>query len=85
MIIFHSNSSDNLDQVLFFEDYSYYIDALIGLYEATFNEQWLIKANDFVQFSNEVFLESNGYFKFSTTKENLYTNTLVNLDDGVTP
>ena len=84
-IIFHSNSSDNLDQVLFFEDYSYYIDALIGLYEATFNEQWLIKANDFVQFSNEVFLESNGYFKFSTTKENLYTNTLVNLDDGVTP
>jgi uncharacterized protein len=84
-IIFHSNSFNNLDQVLFFEDYSYYIDALIGLYEVTFNEKWLIKANDFTKFSNEVFLESNGYFKFSTSKENLYTNTLINLDDGVTP
>ena len=84
-IIFHSNSSKKLDQVLFFEDYSYYIDALIGLYEVTFNEKWLIKANDFTQFSNETFLESNGYFKFSTTKETLYTNTLINLEDGVTP
>jgi len=84
-IIFHSNSSKKLDQVLFFEDYSYYIDALIGLYEVTFNEKWLVKANDFVQFSNETFLESNGYFKFSTTKETLYTNTLINLEDGVTP
>ena len=84
-IIFHSNSSKKLDQVLFFEDYSYYIDALIGLYEVTFNEKWLVKANDFTQFSNETFLESNGYFKFSTTKETLYTNTLINLEDGVTP
>ena len=84
-IIFHSNSSKKLNQVLFFEDYSYYIDALIGLYEVTFNEKWLVKANDFTQFSNETFLESNGYFKFSTTKETLYTNTLINLEDGVTP
>ena len=84
-IIFHSNSSKKLDQVLFFEDYSYYIDALIGLYEVTFNEKWLVKADDFTQFSNETFLESNGYFKFSTTKETLYTNTLINLEDGVTP
>ena len=84
-IVFHSNSSKKLDQVLFFEDYSYYIDALIGLYEVTFNEKWLVKANDFTQFSNETFLESNGYFKFSTTKETLYTNTLINLEDGVTP
>jgi len=84
-IVFHSNSSKKLDQVLFFEDYSYYIDALIGLYEVTFNEKWLVKANDFTQFSNETFLENNGYFKFSTTKETLYTNTLINLEDGVTP
>ena len=84
-IIFHSNSSKKLNQVLFFEDYSYYIDALIGLYEVTFNEKWLVKADDFTQFSNETFLESNGYFKFSTTKETLYTNTLINLEDGVTP
>ena len=84
-IIFHSNSSKKLDQVLFFEDYSYYIDALIGLYEVTFNEKWLVKADDLTQFCNETFLESNGYFKFSTTKEILYTNTLINLEDGVTP
>ncbi len=84
-IIFHSNSSKKLDQVLFFEDYSYYIDALIGLYEVTFNEKWLVKADDLTQFCNETFLESNGYFKFSTTKETLYTNTLINLEDGVTP
>ena len=83
--IFHTNSFNKVNQVLFFEDYSYYIDALIGLYEVTFDEKWLTKANDFTQFSNVKFKENNGYYKFSTTKENLYTNTLINLEDGVTP
>ncbi|MEO2143095.1 MAG: thioredoxin domain-containing protein, partial [Flavobacteriaceae bacterium] len=45
--IFHTNSFNKVNQVLFFEDYSYYIDALIGLYEVTFDEKWLTKANDF--------------------------------------
>ena len=83
--IFHTNSFNKVNQVLFFEDYSYYIDALIGLYEVTFDEKWLTKANDFIQFSNVKFKENSGYYKFSTTKENLYTNTLINLEDGVTP
>ena len=83
--IFHTNSFNKVNQVLFFEDYSYYIDALIGLYEVTFDEKWLTKANDFTQFSNVKFKENSGYYKFSTTKENLYTNTLINLEDGVTP
>ena len=83
--IFHTNSFNKVNQVLFFEDYSYYIDALIGLYEVTFDEKWLTKANDFIQFSNVKFKENSGYYKFSTTKENLYTNTLITLEDGVTP
>ena len=38
-IIQHTNS--NFSSVLFLEDYSYYIDALIGLYEVTFDQKFL--------------------------------------------
>ena len=41
--ISHTNGSILNNRVLFFEDYSYYIDALIGLYEATFDVTWIKK------------------------------------------
>ena len=44
-IIQHTSSGPA--KVLFFEDYSYYIDALIGLYEVTFDQKYLHSANEF--------------------------------------
>ena len=83
--ISHTNGSISNNRVLFFEDYSYYIDALIGLYEATFDMNWIKKASDFTDFVNNEFKEENGFYKFSSNQELLYSDTLINLEDGVTP
>jgi len=82
-IIQHTSSS--AAEVLFFEDYSYYIDALIGLYEITFDQKYLQFAEELVVFSNEKFKEESGFYRFSTNQENLFADSLINLQDGVTP
>jgi uncharacterized protein YyaL (SSP411 family) len=82
-IIQHTSSS--AAEVLFFEDYSYYIDALIGLYEITFDQKYLQFADELVVFSNEKFKEESGFYRFSTNQENLFADSLINLQDGVTP
>ena len=82
-IIQHTSSS--AAEVLFFEDYSYYIDALIGLYEVTFDQKYLQFADELVVFSNEKFKEESGFYRFSTNQENLFADSLINLQDGVTP
>ena len=82
-IIQHTSSSPA--EVLFFEDYSYYIDALIGLYEVTFDQKYLQFADELVVFSNEKFKEDSGFYRFSTNQENLFADSLINLQDGVTP
>ena len=79
------HTSSNPTEVLFFEDYSYYIDALIGLYEITFDEKYLQYADELTVFSNKKFKEESGFYRFSTNQESLYANTLINLKDGVTP
>ncbi|MDB4130804.1 thioredoxin domain-containing protein [Flavobacteriaceae bacterium] len=82
-IIQHTSSS--AAEVLFFEDYSYYIDALIGLYEITFDQKHLQFADELLVFSNEKFKEESGFYRFSTNQENLFADSLINLQDGVTP
>ena len=82
-IIQHTSSSPA--EVLFFEDYSYYIDALIGLYEVTFDQKHLQFADELLVFSNKKFKEESGFYRFSTNQENLFADSLINLQDGVTP
>ena len=82
-IIQHTSSS--AAEVLFFEDYRYYIDALIGLCEITFDQKYLQFADELVVFSNEKFKEESGFYRFSTNQENLFADSLINLQDGVTP
>ena len=82
-IIQHTNS--NFSSVLFLEDYSYYIDALIGLYEVTFDQKFLNFADQLTVFTNEKFKESNGFYRFSTNQQTLFADSLIDLVDGVTP
>jgi uncharacterized protein YyaL (SSP411 family) len=82
-IIQHTNS--NFSSVLFLEDYSYYIDALIGLYEVTFDQKFLNFADQLTVFTNEKFKESNGFYRFSTNQQSLFADSLIDLADGVTP
>ena len=82
-IIQHTNSS--FSSVLFLEDYSYYIDALIGLYEVTFDQKFLNFADQLTVFTNEKFKELNGFYRFSTNQQTLFADSLIDLADGVTP
>ena len=82
---FIRHTSSSYAEVLFFEDYSYYVDALIGLYEVTFDQKYLQFANELTAFSNDKFKEESGFYRFSTNQENLFANTLIDLQDGVTP
>ena len=82
-IIQHTNS--NFSSVLFLEDYSYYIDALIGLYEVTFDQKFLNFADQLTVFTNEKFKELNGFYRFSTNQQTLFADSLIDLVDGVTP
>jgi len=82
-IIQHTNS--NFSSVLFLEDYSYYIDALIGLYEVTFDQKFLNFADQLTVFTNENFKELNGFYRFSTNQQTLFADSLIDLVDGVTP
>ncbi|MAU63694.1 MAG: thioredoxin domain-containing protein [Flavobacteriaceae bacterium] len=83
--IAHTNGQILKNQVLFFEDYSYYIDALIGLYEATYEIDWIEKAVAFTEFCNVEFQQEDYFYKFSSNQDLLYSDTLVQLEDGVTP
>ena len=83
--IAHTNGQSLDDQVLFFEDYSYYIDALIALYEATYEVDWINKAIAFTKFSNIEFKQENSFYKFSSNQELLYSDILIHLEDGVIP
>ena len=73
------------ENVLFFEDYSYYVDSLIGLYEATFDTNWLDKAYKFSKICNDEFETENSFYKFSSNQELFYSQTLIQVQDGVMP
>ena len=79
------HTSSGSSSVLFLEDYSYYIDALIGLYEVTFDIKFLNFADQLTSFTNEKFKESNGFYRFSNNQQNLFADTFIHLEDGVTP
>ncbi len=81
----HTDGEFNKENVLFFEDYSYYIDSLIGLYEATFELDWLNKAYKFSKLSNNEFGTENYFYKFSSNQDLFYSQTLIQLQDGVIP
>jgi len=52
----------------FLEDYAFLIQAYTSLYQVTFNEEWLHKAERFMNYSLENFYDSaEGYFNFSSS------------------
>ena len=51
----------------FLEDYSFLIQAYASLYQVTFNEEWLRKANNWTEYALKHFYdEGEGYFHFSS-------------------
>jgi uncharacterized protein YyaL (SSP411 family) len=70
----------------YLEDYSYMLDALITLYEATFEPRWLIVARELAQAMQSHFADAanGGYFYTADDHETLIVRTK-DLQDGSVP
>jgi uncharacterized protein YyaL (SSP411 family) len=64
----------------FLDDYSYTIQGLLNLYQATFDERWMEWAYNLQEKQNELFYdeENGGYFVVSKADENM----LIRMKEG---
>ncbi len=85
------NSEGRLSRVgngspAFLDDYANIIDALIALYEVTFDEQWLHQANDLaVQAINLYYDENAATFFYTASDDEQLIARKSEIMDGVTP
>lgn len=81
-----SHLADRKHRPGFLEDYSFMIEALISLYESTFEESYLHKANELMKFAIQHFQDKNSAMFFYTSDEDkaLITRKM-ELSDNVIP
>lgn len=70
----------------FVDDYSNLIQALLDLYEATFDERWIVWAFDLQEKQNELFydVESGGYFNVTVHDKSILVR-MKEEQDGAEP
>ena len=74
------------EKIQFLEDYSYLISAYLGLYQSTFDYEWIEKAVALTNKSIEIFsVSDSSFFKFSSDQSLLFTGNFIDLRDGVIP
>jgi uncharacterized protein YyaL (SSP411 family) len=66
--IFKPKAESNLPGVAFLDDYAFVIDGLIALYEATFNERWLVAARDLCEYALQNFYDPGSGMLYYTSK-----------------
>lgn len=70
----------------FLEDYAFIIEALTELYQATFNEKWLQKADDFMIYVfNNFFDDGDGFFWFTDKQSHDLIARKKEIRDSVMP
>lgn len=70
----------------FLEDYAHLIQAFIALYQATFNEKWLIDAKQLADYCLEHFFdEQHGFFAFSSDLDEALISKNYETEDNVIP
>ena len=70
----------------YLEDYSFCIEAFIALYEATFKEEYLMQANDWMSYCMDYFLdEKSKMFYFTSREDRALISRKMELADNVTP
>ena len=70
----------------FLEDYCFLIDALIGLYQASFNEQWLLEAKQLMEVALVDFGQTDsGLFYFTSGKHPEWVTRQLETSDNVIP
>ncbi|HUV16757.1 MAG TPA: thioredoxin domain-containing protein [Pelolinea sp.] len=84
--LYHSFREGKANIPGFLEDYTFFIEALIALYQATFDEKWLTTAEFFINFCIDHFLDkSSGFFFFALNHHKDNAIRKVDIIDGVIP
>jgi uncharacterized protein YyaL (SSP411 family) len=84
--VYNSNKADGDLQVAFLDDYANIIDALIAVYEVTFDEEWLHKAKTLADTAIEHYYdEENGIFFYTADDDEQLIARKNEIMDGVTP
>lgn len=69
----------------FLEDYAHVIDAYLGLYQATFNSEWLNKANELMQTSIAKFGDVTSEMFYFTSEDSKLIARKMEINDNVIP
>jgi uncharacterized protein len=70
----------------FLEDYAFLIQAYSSLYQVTFNEEWLVKADQWCSYVLKHFFdEAEGYFQFSSKEAEQLITSKKEIFDNVIP
>jgi uncharacterized protein len=70
----------------FLDDYAFTIDAFIGLYQATFNEKWLLEAQDLISYVLAHFFdETSGMFYYTSDLDPALVARKMEITDNVIP
>ena len=78
--------SSSEDNVIFLEDYSYLISAYLSLYQSTFDNNYIDKADKLTQKALALFAhEESPFLKFSSDKSLFISDNLFVNQDGVMP
>jgi len=78
--------SSSEDNVIFLEDYSYLISAYLSLYQSTFDNSYIDKADKLTQKALALFThEESPFLKFSSDKSLFFSDNLFVNQDGVMP
>ncbi len=80
----YKNGVSNIDGYL--EDYAFTIEAMIALYQATFNERWLSQAKSMMDYTIEHFYDAEtGFFFFTSKNAKGLIARKMELSDNVIP
>ncbi|MCB9183243.1 MAG: thioredoxin domain-containing protein [Flavobacteriales bacterium] len=70
----------------YLEDYAFLCEALVALYECTFEERWLLEAKALIAHARRHFLdEATGFFHFTSDQDPRLIARPVELEDNVVP
>ncbi|TMM58244.1 thioredoxin domain-containing protein [Maribacter algarum] len=80
----HKNGKSTINGYL--EDYASIIEAFIGLYEVTFDEQWLTHANILTAYCQKNFFDAeSGMFFFTSKQDDYVIRRTIETSDNVVP
>jgi uncharacterized protein YyaL (SSP411 family) len=84
--LFHNYKNGKATIDGFLEDYAFVMEALIALYQATFDEKWITQAKQFMEYTIDHFYDDqSGMFYFTSDESNDLIARKIEVTDNVTP